>query len=149
MKTLRFFIIVLATVICGEIFAQKSQQELRQLMQQRNEYYFTFNLNGNDDLNVIAHTISVDRVDGSLVTAYANNKEFARFQQLGYEVTLQTPPSLVEEVAMWDGSNRAEYDWDSYPTYSAYEDMMFQLPPTIPRTAKLSNSAPSLRTVRY
>ena len=27
---------------------------------------------------------------------------------------------------MWDGSNRAEYDWDSYPTYQAYEDMMFQ-----------------------
>ena len=126
MKVLRYFILSLAVIICGNIFAQKNQQELNQLMQQRNEYYFTFNLNGNDDLNVIAHTISVDRVDGSLVTAYANNKEFARFQQLGYEVTLQTPPSLVEEVTMWDGSNRAEYDWDSYPTYSAYEDMMFQ-----------------------
>ena len=36
MKTLRYFIILLATVICGDIFAQKSQQELRQLMQQRN-----------------------------------------------------------------------------------------------------------------
>ena len=126
MKVLRYFILSLAVIVCGNIFAQKNQQELNQLMQQRNEYYFTFNLNGNDDLNVIAHTISVDRVDGSLVTAYANNKEFARFQQLGYEVTLQTPPSLVEEVAMWDGSNRAAYDWDSYPTYSAYEDMMFQ-----------------------
>ena len=126
MKVLRYFILSLAVIVCGNIFAQKNQQELNQLMQQRNEYYFTFNLNGNDDLNVIAHTISVDRVDGSLVTAYANNKEFARFQQLGYEVTLQTPPSLMETVAMWDGSNRAEYDWDSYPTYSAYEDMMFQ-----------------------
>ena len=95
-------------------------------MQQRNEYYFTFELNGNDNLNAIARTISVDRVDGKVVTAYANNNDFAKFQQLGYEVTLQTPPSLLEKVAMWDGSNRAEYDWDSYPTYTAYEDMMFQ-----------------------
>ena len=126
MKVLRYFIILLATVMCGNIFAQKSQQELKQLMQQRNEYYFTFNLNGNDDLNAIAHAISVDRVDGNLVTAYANNQEFAKFQEFGYEVTLQTPPSLIEEVTMWDGSNRAEYDWDSYPTYSAYENMMFQ-----------------------
>lgn len=126
MKTLRYFILTLAVIICGNIFAQKSQQELKQLMQQRNEYYFTFNLNGNDDLNAIARTISVDRVDGTLVTAYANNDDFARFLEFGYEITLQTPPSLVEEVAMWDGSNRAEYDWDSYPTYSAYEDMMFQ-----------------------
>jgi len=126
MKTLRYFILMLAVVLGGNIFAQKSQQELNQLMQQRNEYYFTFNLNGDDDLNAIAHTISVDRVDGKTVTAYANNEDFVRFQKLGYEVTLQTPPSLREVVAMWDGSNRAEYDWDSYPTYSAYENMMFQ-----------------------
>ena len=126
MKSLRYFILMFAVVVCGSIFAQKSQQELNQLMQQRNEYYFTFNLNGNDDLNAIARTISVDRVDGTLITAYANNNDFARFQKLGYEVTLQTPPSMLEEVAMWDGSNRAEYDWDSYPTYEAYEAMMFQ-----------------------
>ena len=126
MKSLRYFILTLTVVICGSVFAQKSQQELHQLMQQRNEYYFTFNLNGNDDLNAIARTISVDRVDGTLVTAYANNDDFARFQKLGYNVMLQTPPSMLEEVAMWDGSNRAEYDWDSYPTYEAYEAMMFQ-----------------------
>ncbi len=125
MKNLRYFIMLLAVVFCGNIYAQKSQQELKQLMQQRNEYYFTFNLNGHDDLEAIAHAISVDRVDGNVVTAYANNKDFANFQNFGYEITLQTPPSLIEEVAMWDGSNRAEYDWDSYPTYSAYESMMF------------------------
>ena len=126
MKTLRYFILMLAVMVGSSIYAQKSQQELNQLMQQRNEYYFTFDLNGHDDLNAIAHTISVDRVDGNVVTAYANNDAFANFQRMGYEVTLQTPPSLREEVAMWDGSNRAEYDWDSYPTYSAYENMMFQ-----------------------
>ena len=126
MKVLRYFILMLVVVVCGNIFAQKSQQELNQLMQQRNEYYFTFSLNGNDDLNTIARTISVDRVDGKVVTAYANDDEFASFQRLGYEITLQTPPSMLEEVAMWDGSNRAEYDWDSYPTYEAYEAMMFQ-----------------------
>ena len=95
-------------------------------MQQRNEYYFTFNLNGDDDLKAIAHTISVDRVDGKVVTAYANHEDFAKFQKLGYEVTLQTPPSMLEQHVMWDGSNRAEYEWDSYPTYEAYEAMMFQ-----------------------
>ena len=116
----------MAIVLGGNIYAQKSQQELNQLMQQRNEYYFTFNLNGNDDLNAIARTISVDRVDGNVVTAYANNNDFINFQRLGYEIKLQTPPSLMEEVAMWDGSNRAQYDWDSYPTYPAYEAMMFQ-----------------------
>ena len=126
MKVLRYIITLLAMVVCGHSYAQRSQQELQQLMQQRNEYYFTFTLNGNDDLNTIAHTISVDCIDGNMVTAYANNDDFTKFQRMGYEVTLQTPPSMLEKHAMWDGSNRAEYDWDSYPTYSAYENMMFQ-----------------------
>ena len=119
-------LILLAVLVCGNLFAQKSQQELNQLMQERNEYYFTFELTGNDNLSAIAHTISVDRVDGNLVTAYANNKEFSDFQKFGYEITLQTPPSMLFEAAMWDGNNRAAYDWDQYPTYEAYEAMMYQ-----------------------
>ena len=126
MRVLRYIVILLATVISGNIYAQRSQQELNQLMQQRNEYYFDFTLNGDDDLNAIARTISVDHVNGNVVTAYANNNDFARFQRFGYEVTLLTPPSMLEEHTMWDGNNRAEYDWDSYPTYEAYEAMMFQ-----------------------
>ncbi|MBQ6770742.1 MAG: T9SS type A sorting domain-containing protein [Bacteroidales bacterium] len=126
MKIFRYFILMLAVVVCGNVFAQKSQQELNQLMKQRNEYYFTFTLNGSDDLSAIARAISVDCVDGNLVTAYANRKEFADFQKLGYKITLLTPPSMLEKVEMWDGSNRAEYDWDSYPTYEAYEAMMYQ-----------------------
>ena len=118
-------LIFLAVLLCGTLFAQKSQQELNQLMQERNEYYFTFNLNGNDDFNAIAHTISVDRIDDNTVTAYANNKEFAAFQKLGYDITLQTPPSMMFKAEMWDGNNRAEYDWDQYPTYEAYESMMY------------------------
>ena len=118
--------ILLAVLVCGNLFAQKSQQELDQLMQDRNEYYFTFELNGNDNLQAIAHTISVDNVNGNVVTAYANSNEFATFQKMGYEITLQTPPSMLFEAEMWDGSNRAAYDWDQYPTYSAYESMMYQ-----------------------
>ena len=120
----RNLIIVLFLLLTVGVYAQKNN--LNQLMQERNEYYFTFELNGHDDLNAIAHAISVDRVDGNVVTAYANNEEFANFQKYGYNVTLQTPPSMMFEAEMWDGNNRAAYDWDQYPTYEAYESMMFQ-----------------------
>jgi len=114
------------------------EKDLDKLMQERNEYYFTFELNGNDNLPLIAKTISVDRVDGNVVTAYANNKKFAEFQALGYEVTLQTPPSMLFEVEMWDGSNRDEYDWDSYPTYDAYESMVYQFATDHPDKCEVS-----------
>ena len=122
MKT-KLFLVLFLFVTFG-LTAQENK--LDRLMQDRNEYYFTFELNGNDNLQQIANTISVDKVDGNVVTAYANNKEFAEFQKLGYEITLQTPPSMMFEAEMWDGSNRAEYDWDQYPTYPAYEAMMQQ-----------------------
>ena len=115
------------------------ETNLDKLMQERNEYYFTFELNGNDNLPLIAKTISVDRVDGNVVTAYANNKEFAAFQKLGYEITLQTPPSMMFKAEMWDGSNRAEYDWDAYPTYEAYENMMFAFQANHPDKCQIIN----------
>ena len=119
-------LLFLAVLICGNLFAQKSQQELNQLMLDRNEYYFTFELRGNDNKKQLAETISIDKVNGNVVTAYANAKEFNEFLQQGYDITLLTPPSMMHEEIMWDGSNRAEYDWDQYPTYSAYEAMMYQ-----------------------
>ena len=119
----KLFLIICLLLSLGLTAQEKN---LNKLMQERNEYYFTFELNGNDNLKKIAHTISVDRVDGNIVTAYANNKEFAEFQKMGYEITLQTPPSMVEEHVMWDGNDRAAYDWDQYPTYPAYEAMMYQ-----------------------
>lgn len=139
MKTLHYFILTLAMMVCGNIFAQKSQQELKHLMQERNEYYFTFELNGHDDLKAIARSISVDRVDGKTVTAYANNNDFAKFEQFGYEITLQTPPSMLYEAKMWDGSNRAAYEWDQYPTYTAYEAMMYQFATDHPDKCEIIN----------
>ncbi len=118
--------IILAVLLCGNLFAQKSQQELNQLMQERNEYYFTFELGVDENLMMIAQMVSVDRVDGNVVTAYANNKQYAAFIEYGFKPTLQTPPSMLFEAEMWDGNNRAEYDWDQYPTYEAYENMMYQ-----------------------
>ncbi|MCR5645495.1 MAG: carboxypeptidase regulatory-like domain-containing protein [Bacteroidales bacterium] len=118
--------IILAVLLCGNLFAQKSQQELYQLMQERNEYYFTFELGVDENLMMIAQMVSVDRVDGNVVTAYANNKQYAAFIEYGFKPTLQTPPSMLFEAEMWDGNNRAEYDWDQYPTYEAYENMMYQ-----------------------
>lgn len=121
MKKRFLFVILLLVSVC--VSAQ--EKDLDVMMQQRNEYYFSFKLNADDDLSKIARTISVDKVDGDVVVAYANNLNFMEFNKLGHDITLLTPPSLVEEHRMFDGNSRATYEWDSYPTYEAYEEMMF------------------------
>ena len=94
-------------------------------MQDRGEYYFSLSVRQPAEIQAINQLCSVDKTDGQTVICYANRQQYATLLKQGYQPTLMTPPSLLEEVAMWDGSNRDEYDWDSYPTYSAYENLMF------------------------
>ena len=126
MKILRYVILICVAVICGTTFAQ-SQRELGQLMRERGEYYFTLNVDKPAEIQAISNICSVDGTDGHTVVAYANQQEYDKLLQAGYQPNLQTPPSLREEAKMWDG-NRATYAWDSYPTYSQYESMMQAYP---------------------
>lgn len=109
-------------MISLSIFAQ--QDELNSLMKERNEFYFSFEIDDMQDLNKVAKMISIDKIEGDKVIAYANNKSYDDFLSLGIETTLLTPPSMLETHKMFDGRTRAEYDWDEYPTYEAYEAMM-------------------------
>ena len=127
MKKFRYFILVLALVVSGSLFAQ-SQKELRQMMRERNEYYFTLTVEKPTEIQAISELCSVDATDDKNVVCYANQQQYDKLLLAGYQPTLMTPPSMLDEAVMWDGSNRASYEWDSYPTYDAYQSMMEAFP---------------------
>ena len=120
MNKLKYCILVLALVIGGSLFAQ-SQRELQQLMRERNEYYFTLTVQEPSEIQGINKLCSVDGTDGRTVVCYANQQQYDNLLLAGYQPELQTPPSMLDDAVMWDGSNRAAYEWDSYPTYDAYQ----------------------------
>ena len=131
MKTLRrFLFVIVAVLFCCNLQAQ-SQQSLTNLMQQRGEYYFSLNVQDPSEIQTINAICSVDATNGSTVVCYANPTQYANLLAAGYHPNLMTPPSLREEARMWDGSDRATYDWDSYLTYSQYVDMMEGFPATV------------------
>ena len=127
MNRFRNLILILALVISGSLFAQ-SQRELGQLMRERNEYYFTLSVDNPSEIQGINRLCSVDGTDGKNVVCYANQQQYDKLLLAGYQPTLLTPPSMLYEAVMWDGSNRAAYEWDSYPTYDAYQSMMEAFP---------------------
>lgn len=100
--------------------------ELHSLMKDRNEFYFSFQCDDLYKLAEISDIVSIDKVDGNKVEAYADNDGYERFLALGYETTLLTPPSMLETHAMYHGEMRDEYEWNEYPTYEAYESMMLE-----------------------
>jgi len=122
--------VIVAVLLCGTIQAQ-SQQSLTELMQQRGEYYFSLNVQEPSEIQAINTICSVDATNGSTVVCYANPTQYANLLAAGYHPYLMTPPSLRAEARMWNGSDRATYDWDSYLTYSQYVDMMEGFPATV------------------
>ena len=125
MKTLRYFILILAAIISGNIFAQNNQKALERLMQERGEYYFSLTVLKPTEIQTISDLCSIDGTDGKTVIAYANQRQYDNLIQRGYQPTLMTPPSMREIPVMHDAS-RGTYDWDSYLTYGEYEAMMQQ-----------------------
>ena len=104
----------------------QSQDELQQLMRNRGEYYFTLSVDDSSQIQELSRICSVDGTDGRNVVAYANQQEYDRLIALGYQLELQTPPSLRANVTMWNG--QGTYNWDSYLTYPQYVTMMEGFP---------------------
>ena len=123
MKTLKHLLSLCAFILLGtSSFAQNSN--LDALMRSRNEYYFSVEVSDKAEAKALNRIVSVDKMTGNTVVCYANSSQYDLLVAAGYKPTLLTPPSMLEEAEMWDGGNRATYDWTSYPTYSAYEQMM-------------------------
>ncbi|MBR5725639.1 MAG: PKD domain-containing protein [Muribaculaceae bacterium] len=146
MKFLRYLILFCIAVIGGTVSAQ-SQRELNQLMRERNEYYFTLSVHDPTEIQTINSICSVDGTDGRTVICYANQRQYDKLLQSGYQPMLMTPPSMLDKAVMWDGSNRASYAWDSYPTYDAYQSMMEGFPAQAQATGNRSCTLLDLGTL--
>ena len=130
MKFLRFVCLIGVAIISNTLFAQ-SQRELGQLMRERGEYYFTLSVDDPAQIQDLSLLCSVDGTDGRTVVCYANQEEYDKLIALGLRPNLQMPPSLREEAKMWEGGDRATYEWDSYLTYGQFVSMMEGFPSSV------------------
>ena len=114
-------------LILGWLFGGvQAQTDLETLMATRGEYFFSLPLQQREEAKRLTRLCSVDKLEGNRLICYANEEQYRQLLAMGYQPTLLMPPSMQEHYAMWDGSRREAYDWDAYPTYEAYQDMMKQ-----------------------
>jgi len=95
------------------------------LFAKSDEVYFKFEIDSRNEINKISKIISIDNVIGNMIYAYANSQELENFLQLGYHI--QVLPKLNQNFfpEMTDSVIEMR-EWDSYPTYEIYVDMMYQ-----------------------
>ncbi|MCF6365095.1 MAG: carboxypeptidase regulatory-like domain-containing protein [Bacteroidales bacterium] len=87
------------------------------------EYIFKFKVSSKEELKVLTEVISIDNYKNGEVTAYANPKQFEKFKSLGYKYEILPHPSQGKVINM--ATTVAEMaNWDRYPTYDVYVQMM-------------------------
>ena len=77
-------------------------------------------------LSSITKSISIDKVEGNTVFAYSNYHEYQALQKYGIQIKLLRKPGDVDYVEMSSNSKDLKNNWNTYPTYTAYVDMMYQ-----------------------
>jgi hypothetical protein len=88
-----------------------------------NQYYFRFEVRDTAQIASLTKLISIDKVAGKQVWAYANDREWELFSRLGYEPQILPSPAGLHPAAMAASLSELR-EWDTYPTYDAYVAMM-------------------------
>ncbi|MBQ3991265.1 MAG: PKD domain-containing protein, partial [Bacteroidales bacterium] len=123
----KLYIITVLLLAVSMVFGQTKSdlQFIEQTLENRGEVVLRFPHNGNRELvRELSHIMSIDKVNDTYVEAYANAREYEQFKTYGieyepvYEYYRQTRAlNMATSVAQMA-------NWDRYPTYAVYLEMM-------------------------
>jgi hypothetical protein len=129
LKSVLIFLSLTSIEFVAVCQVNSKEDVLNKLYENIGEQYFSFQVAGRADIEALSRIISIDNVDKTgKVYAYANRKEFSHFLdfRLPYEI-LPHPGHFDGFLNMKDEVDiRNIQEWDFYPTYDAYVDMMYQ-----------------------
>ena len=108
-------------------------QNIDELFTKRGEIYFSFKYKNKRELNTISNVVSIDhKTNAELAYAYANKKEFLEFLKFEIDYTIIPHKAL-------SFTNKNKNNWDYYPSYQQYVDMMNLFSDSFPNICKLHN----------
>jgi len=111
------------------------------LFENTGEVYFSFRNEPGLNISQITKMVAIDYLDGKMVKAFANRRQFEAFLELGIPYTLLKRPSETADIQMMsDGENYGRTKiTTAYPTYVQYEALMAQFAADYPGICKLVN----------
>jgi hypothetical protein len=116
--------ILLFCLICGNVFPQNKADRI---LERDGEIVFIFHESDKKIINDLGKYISIDKVSGEEVRAYANRRGFDYFlsQNLPYELVEKHFLSDEEaNMKSFEEIKLLRSDWNYYPTYEAYIALM-------------------------
>ncbi|MBP5666863.1 MAG: bacterial Ig-like domain-containing protein [Salinivirgaceae bacterium] len=107
---------------------------------QPDEYQFTFEVGSRTVLDSLSQIISIDRVDGNRVWAYANADEMQLFARTDISFELCTSKSSAKAIPMAKLVSEMQ-NIDHYPTYEVYDTLMHNFVRDYPQLCQLEEVA--------
>jgi hypothetical protein len=112
--------------------------------EEKGEVYFKFKSDDKSILHSLTNIISIDNFKNDTVFAYANEKEFSSFLKFGISYEVLKHPGDVDDVRM-SSSIEDIKAWDSYPTYDAYVQMMYQFQTQYPDLCRIIDAGTTVQ----
>jgi hypothetical protein len=114
--------------LLSNMILSQNHQNIEEIFKGKGEIYFRFENSNQADIQILTKMISIDhKTSPGWIYAYANKKEFEKFLKLNkaYEL-LPHPGTLIIPAMKSHVDIKSPNDWDYYPTYEAYLDLMNQ-----------------------
>jgi len=108
------------------------------------EVYFSFETSSTDEVRELTNIISIDNIDGNIIYAYASKTEYEEFLSYHIDHTILPKPGELIIPEMSDDPDEIN-EWDVYPTYDGYVNMMTQFAANYPSICKLVNAGSSVQ----
>ena len=106
------------------------------------EVFFSFEIDSKEKLNSISKIVSIDHgAQLPEIFAYANRKEFIKFTELNIPFKIESKPgSLFKDLNMLLSlEDKQSNDWNFYPSYDVYVEMMYAFEEQYPHLCKVSS----------
>lgn len=135
-RFITFFSIIIFTIVLNAQNVDPNEFA-EQTIQDRQEFYFKFECDSITLLKELAQNISIDKVQGKTIFAYANPEEWEYFKtkNLKYEPVWDyyfAPKSIVMATTLAQMEN-----WDRYPTHAVYLEMLDSFAANYPSLCKV------------
>ncbi len=112
---------------------------------QTEEIYFRLPIHDKSEVDQLTRLISIDNVEGNSLFGYANDIQWERLLHLGYRPERLPHPGSLYEHQMSLTIDEFTEDWDTYPTYQGYLDMMAQYAGSFPDICRLDTFGVSVQ----
>ncbi len=128
MRKINYIILILITPFLS---ISQNLNDIENLFLERGEVYFCFKYENKNQLNKLSKIISLDhKITFDTAYAYANKKEFLNF------IKQNIPYKLIKHRVI-KYANNSKNNWDYYPTYSEYTQMMQAFADSFPDICKV------------